>query len=557
LVEDSIDGMELPGQAPAPTPTNTPIPSPATDTPTFTPTATNTATFTPTNTPDQPTATDTPTNTPTITPDQPTPTDTPTNTPVPPTNTPTSTSSGPVCVAYTSADTPINLPNGTANISSNVAVSGISGNIIDVNVSVDMLHTFVGDLIFTLNNPAGTGVTIIDRPGVPARTYGCSGNNVLAILDDAAILPVENQCASTVPTINGTFSPNNALAAFNGQSANGTWTLLVQDAYTSEDAGSLNSWSVTICTDSQSPPSTSTNTPVPPTATNTPGPSPTATNTPTNTPVPPTNTPTNTPVQPTSTATSVSGGTQVYVSSTTNGNAGGVAFNDEDILAYNSSTGTWAMYFDGSDVGISGDVNGFALMSDGSLLLSLDAAATVSGLGTVDDSDIIRFVPTSLGTNTAGSFEWYFDGSDVGLTTNDEDIDAIDFAPDGRLVISTVGSVSVTGASGADEDLIAFSASSLGTTTSGTWSLYFDGSDVALTATSEDVTGIWIDPANNQIYLTTLGAFSVSGLSGNGSDIFICAPGSLGAATACSFSSYWLGSTNGFSGEIVDGITIR
>jgi hypothetical protein len=297
------------------------------------------------------------------------------------------------------------------------------------------------------------------------------------------------------------------------------------------------------------PTPTASNTPLPTnTPTNTPTPGPT--NTPTNTPTPgPTNTPTNTPTP--------SSGAVIYLSSSTNGNSGGVAYNDEDIVAYNTATGTWSMYFDGSDVGIGGDINAFALMSDGTILLSIDAAASVGSLGTVDDSDIIRFTPTSLGTNTAGSFSWYFDGSDVGLSTNDEDIDAIDFAPDGRLLISTIGSFSVSGASGNDEDLVAFSPTALGSTTSGTWSLYFDGSDVGLnSSSSEDITGAWVDPANNQIYLTTLGSFSVTGASGDGADIFICTPSSLGSTTSCTFSMYWDGSAFGFGGEVADGITI-
>ena len=307
-----------------------------------------------------------------------------------------------------------------------------------------------------------------------------------------------------------------------------------------------------------SPTPTATSTPVPPT--NTPVP---PTNTPvppTNTPVPPTNTPvppTNTPVPPTPTSTPAPASAVIYVSSTTNGNSGGVAYNDEDIVAYDTSTGFWSMYFDGSDVGITGDVNAFAIMPDGTILLSLDAAATVSGLGTVDDSDIIRFAPTSLGANTAGTFTWYFDGSDVGLTTNNEDIDTIGIAPNGKLVISTVGSFGVTGASGNDEDLIEFTATSLGSTTSGTWSLYFDGSDVGLNdSSSEEINGAWIDSSNGDIYLTVLGAFSVPGVSGDGADIFICTPGLLGSTTSCTYSPYWDGSANGFGGEIADGVRI-
>jgi hypothetical protein len=235
-----------------------------------------------------------------------------------------------------------------------------------------------------------------------------------------------------------------------------------------------------------------------------------------------------------------------------------VAFNDEDILSYDSATGIWSLYFDGSDVGLTSDIDSFSLMNDGSILISLDSDVTVGNLGTVADSDIIRFIPTALGANTAGSFQWYFDGSDVGLTTVAEDLDAIGFAPDGKLIISTGGSVSVTGVSGNDEDLLAFTATSLGSTTAGTWSLYFDGSDVELNeSASEEINEIWIDPVNNNIYMTTVGSFSVTGVNGTGSDIFVCIPNTLGSNTSCTYNSYWRGAQYGFAGEIVDGLDIR
>ncbi len=174
----------------------------------------------------------------------PTPTPGPTNTPVPPTATPPPSS----CTTYTSTNVPIPLPNGTSTISSNLTISG-AGTIGDLDVSVTMAHVWVGDLRFVLRNQTtGTAVTFIDRPGVPASTYGCSGDNINATLSDEAASAVENQCASGTPTINGTFSPNNALSAFDGQSGNGTWVLEVTDFYTSADAGTLNAWSVRICT---------------------------------------------------------------------------------------------------------------------------------------------------------------------------------------------------------------------------------------------------------------------------------------------------------------------
>ena len=220
-------------------------------------------------------------------------------------------------------------------------------------------------------------------------------------------------------------------------------------------------------------------------------------------------------------------------------------------------TGAWSLFIDGSDIGLANtDVDAFELQADGSLLMSFDTDFTLSGFGAVDDSDILRFTPTSTGDTTAGTWSWYFDGSDVGLTTSSEDVDALTVLPDGRLLISTVDTVSVTGASGADEDLLAFTPTALGSTTSGTWAMYFDGSDVGLSSTSnEDVNGVWVDAAG-KIYLTTLGNFSVTGVSGDGSDIFVCTPGSLGSTTTCTFAMYWDGSVNGFSGEDTDSLSV-
>ena len=196
------------------------------------------------------------------------------------------------------------------------------------------------------------------------------------------------------------------------------------------------------------PPSTNTFTPTP---------THTITSLPTHT-FSPTPTTTNT-FTPTSTNTPASGA-NLYLGSSTSGTAGGVSFADEDILIKNMTTGTWTLFFDGSDVGLANtDIDAFELMTDGSLLMSFDTDFTLTNFGRVDDSDILRLVASSTGNTTAGTWLWYFDGSDVGLTTAGEDVDAFSLLPDGRLLISTLDNVSVTGVTGADEgsvDLLAY-----------------------------------------------------------------------------------------------------
>ena len=51
-----------------------------------------------------------------------------------------------------------------------------SVTIADLNVALGVDHSWVGDLVVTLEHN-GTEVTLIDRTGVPFTQWGCSGNN--------------------------------------------------------------------------------------------------------------------------------------------------------------------------------------------------------------------------------------------------------------------------------------------------------------------------------------------------------------------------------------------
>lgn len=241
----------------------------------------------------------------------------------------------------------------------------------------------------------------------------------------------------------------------------------------------------------------------------------------------------------------------------------GIRYQDDDIICYDFATTQWSLHFDGSDVGLrSGDLDAFHIQEDDSILLSLNRPKRIPGLGRVDDSDIIRFVPTSLGSNTVGRFEWYFDGSDVGLTRPGEDIDAISQTPDGRLLISTIGSNRVNGIDGksGDEDLLVFNHVRLGADTQGSFELYFDGSNVGLSDNTEDVDAGHVDPYNGYLYLNTRGDFEASShnaLSGNGLDIFSCDPTSLGANTACRLMLFFQGLEEGLRGEEIDALWIK
>ncbi len=276
---------------------------------------------------------------------------------------------------------------------------------------------------------------------------------------------------------------------------------------------------------------------------------------------PPTSTPTATP---TNTPTPVPSGETVWLSLSANASLGSLGtVNDEDIVALDPATGTYYWVFDGSDVGITTDIDAFDVLDNGHILMSFDGNTTVTGVGTVNDPDIVEFTPTSLGSTTAGTFTWKFDGSDVGLSTTYEDVDALFFLADGTMVVSIRDAFSVTGISGQDEDLIRFTATSWGSTTAGTWSWYFDGSDVGLSTTSnEDVDGIWLDTAVTPypyVYLSTLGTFSVTGISGENEDIFVFKPTALGSTTAGTYNTtlYLDGSLFSLSSYDIDAFDVQ
>lgn len=131
---------------------------------------------------------------------------------------------------------PDNTPAGVTNV-----LAGFAGTLIDLNVRLEASHTWVGDLRMTLSHGATT-VAVLDRPGVPASTNGCSANDVAVTADDeGADGTIESACAGTPPAVAGTRTPNEALSAFDGQDFAGNWTLTVSDNV-GIDTGSLTRW---------------------------------------------------------------------------------------------------------------------------------------------------------------------------------------------------------------------------------------------------------------------------------------------------------------------------
>jgi len=123
-------------------------------------------------------------------------------------------------LVYPSTDVPKPI-NDNATISSQILVPD-SFCIGDVNVDVNITHTYIGDLIVDLVSPSGTSVRLHDRTGG-------STDNIVVTFDDEG----------TAPDGPGTLSD------FDFESSAGLWTLIVSDN-AGGDTGTLNSWALRI-----------------------------------------------------------------------------------------------------------------------------------------------------------------------------------------------------------------------------------------------------------------------------------------------------------------------
>ncbi len=137
--------------------------------------------------------------------------------------------------SYVSTDTPIAIPdNNTAGATSTVTVPD-DKIVQDVNVKVNVSHTYDGDLTITLIPPVGAPITLSNRRGAGGDNF------VNTVFDDQATTPI----ASGTAPFTGSFKPDSSLGAANGIHSVGAWKLKVADG-ASTDVGSLNDWTLTL-----------------------------------------------------------------------------------------------------------------------------------------------------------------------------------------------------------------------------------------------------------------------------------------------------------------------
>ena len=145
------------------------------------------------------------------------------------------------CLNFTAEDLPQNLQDASFSSSGRTTVSipvATPNKINDLNVKVNIAHTYLQDLTLILRGPSGTAVVLVRDNG------GQFDNFSQTIFDQEATASIN----SGVAPYTGLFRPLEDLSQFNGQSAFGEWELVIIDDGI-EDSGQLLDFELQFCLD--------------------------------------------------------------------------------------------------------------------------------------------------------------------------------------------------------------------------------------------------------------------------------------------------------------------
>ena len=133
-----------------------------------------------------------------------------------------------------------NIPD-AGTLSSTLEVQGFEGKISDLNLKLNITHSYHTDLIITLTSPRGTEVRVAAHSGnLTSSTPRYSLYNSVTFDDDGGGVRIESARQGDKNLL-----PLNPLSAFDGEDPNGTWTLRVIDR-SIYDTGALRSWGLEI-----------------------------------------------------------------------------------------------------------------------------------------------------------------------------------------------------------------------------------------------------------------------------------------------------------------------
>lgn len=140
------------------------------------------------------------------------------------------------CNDYT-FNTPFAIPDNNPTFTVRSINVPTTANISDVNLAVNLTHTWVEDLQIILQGPMAT----VTQSTIFNRSCG-SNDNISATFDDQGSAIV---CA---PTITGNVQPASPLNVFNDLNPNGSWLFAIRDLG-EDDTGNVQSFTLTVCSE--------------------------------------------------------------------------------------------------------------------------------------------------------------------------------------------------------------------------------------------------------------------------------------------------------------------
>lgn len=141
------------------------------------------------------------------------------------------------CNSYTSIDTPVVITEVINQVSKSVIPVTDDLQVVDINVKVNISHTWVADLKLVLISPTGTRVVLSENNG--------------DLFDENYTNTIFDQEASTsiikaFAPFTGTYSPEGDLSTMYNEKSAGTWTLEVTDTR-DLDGGSIDEFTLELC----------------------------------------------------------------------------------------------------------------------------------------------------------------------------------------------------------------------------------------------------------------------------------------------------------------------
>ena len=122
----------------------------------------------------------------------------------------------------------------------------------DINVAMNITHTWDSDVVATLTSPAGKSITLFNGVGGSGHDFGSIYMHLWEpVIDYMPAFILDDESAYSIMTATAPFTatsyiPQGHLSEFYGEDAAGIWTLTITDTFPGEDNGMLLRWMLEI-----------------------------------------------------------------------------------------------------------------------------------------------------------------------------------------------------------------------------------------------------------------------------------------------------------------------